>query len=255
MTKARDLANAATALSAVTATELGYLDGVTSAIQTQIDGKIGQATAINPSTITAKGDLIVGTGAGTFVAQAVGTNGQLLSANSAQADGVEWVNPPASGGMTQLLTGSFSGGTTSIGTIPSGYKQVVIMMRDAVFTGGSGIRLRFNNNSSSIYQISVHNISSSSVQNSGPGATQMDLTQGSTLEATRANNLTITIPDYAEGRLKYGQIYGYMVRPGNSPIALNAVFHMNSGSAITSAQFIMDSGSFTSGTYIVYGVN
>jgi hypothetical protein len=37
MTKARDLANAATALSAVSATELGYLDGVTSAVQTQIN--------------------------------------------------------------------------------------------------------------------------------------------------------------------------------------------------------------------------
>ena len=39
MTKARDLANAATALSAVTATELAYLDGVTSALQTQMDTK------------------------------------------------------------------------------------------------------------------------------------------------------------------------------------------------------------------------
>jgi hypothetical protein len=39
MTKARDLANAATALSAVSATELGYLDGVTSSIQTQINTK------------------------------------------------------------------------------------------------------------------------------------------------------------------------------------------------------------------------
>lgn len=39
MTKARDLANASTALSAVDATELGYLDGVTSAVQTQIDAK------------------------------------------------------------------------------------------------------------------------------------------------------------------------------------------------------------------------
>ena len=39
MTKARDLANASTALSAVSATELGYLDGVTSAVQTQIDTK------------------------------------------------------------------------------------------------------------------------------------------------------------------------------------------------------------------------
>jgi hypothetical protein len=39
MTKARDLANAATALNAVTATEIGYVDGVTSAIQTQLNTK------------------------------------------------------------------------------------------------------------------------------------------------------------------------------------------------------------------------
>lgn len=39
MTKARDLANAASAFSSVSATELGYLDGVTSAVQTQMDTK------------------------------------------------------------------------------------------------------------------------------------------------------------------------------------------------------------------------
>jgi len=39
MTKARDLANSAAAFAAVSATELGYVDGVTSAIQTQIDTK------------------------------------------------------------------------------------------------------------------------------------------------------------------------------------------------------------------------
>lgn len=45
MTKARDLANASTALSAVSATELGYLDGVTSAVQTQLDAKLASSTA------------------------------------------------------------------------------------------------------------------------------------------------------------------------------------------------------------------
>lgn len=39
MTKSRDLANAATALNAVTATEIGFVDGVTSAIQTQLNAK------------------------------------------------------------------------------------------------------------------------------------------------------------------------------------------------------------------------
>jgi hypothetical protein len=45
MSKARDLANAGTALSAVTATELAFVDGVTSAIQTQIDAKAASSTA------------------------------------------------------------------------------------------------------------------------------------------------------------------------------------------------------------------
>jgi hypothetical protein len=44
MTKARDLANGATALSAVSPTELGYLDGVTSAVQTQINTKANSAS-------------------------------------------------------------------------------------------------------------------------------------------------------------------------------------------------------------------
>lgn len=42
MTKARDLANAGTALTSVSATELGYLDGVTSAVQTQLDNKVDE---------------------------------------------------------------------------------------------------------------------------------------------------------------------------------------------------------------------
>jgi len=46
MTKARDLANASTALSAVSATELAFLDGVTSAVQTQMDAKAASSTAV-----------------------------------------------------------------------------------------------------------------------------------------------------------------------------------------------------------------
>jgi hypothetical protein len=44
MTKARDLATAGSAFAAVDATELGYLDGVTSAIQTQINTKAASSS-------------------------------------------------------------------------------------------------------------------------------------------------------------------------------------------------------------------
>ena len=49
MSKARDLANAGTALTTVSATELGYLDGVTSDVQTQINTK---ANSTSPTLTT-----------------------------------------------------------------------------------------------------------------------------------------------------------------------------------------------------------
>lgn len=73
--------------SSVTSTELGYLSGVSSAIQTQINNQVG------PSDFTAKGDIIGGTGAGAFASLAVGTNGQALVADSSTATGLKWADP------------------------------------------------------------------------------------------------------------------------------------------------------------------
>ena len=102
MSKARDLANAGTALGTVDATELGYLDGVTSAVQTQINAQIPK------STVTTKGDILVATGSATIVRQGVGTDGQVLTANSAQADGIEWTTlttlPSQTGNSGKFLT-------------------------------------------------------------------------------------------------------------------------------------------------------
>jgi hypothetical protein len=47
------------------------------------------------STVNAKGDLLVGTANDVINRQAVGTNGQILSANSATSTGLEWVNSTA----------------------------------------------------------------------------------------------------------------------------------------------------------------
>jgi hypothetical protein len=60
MTKARDLANASTALSAVSATELAFVDGVTSSIQTQIDTKLASATAASTYATLAAASTLTG---------------------------------------------------------------------------------------------------------------------------------------------------------------------------------------------------
>jgi len=58
--------------SAVTATELGYVAGATSSLQTQINGKLG-------TTITTTGDLIYSSSGATSARLPIGTTGQILT--------------------------------------------------------------------------------------------------------------------------------------------------------------------------------
>lgn len=71
-------------VATTTATEIGYVNGVTSAIQTQINGKQSL------STLTTKGDLYVATGSATVTRLPVGSNTFVLTADSAEASGMKW---------------------------------------------------------------------------------------------------------------------------------------------------------------------
>lgn len=63
--------------------------------------------------VDAKGDLIVATGADTVARVPVGTNGKILVADSAEASGVKWIDPPT-GDITGVAAGTgLTGGGTS----------------------------------------------------------------------------------------------------------------------------------------------
>ena len=70
----------------------GDITGVTAGIGISGGGTSGDVTVTNSmaTAIDAKGDLVAGTGADAFARLAVGTNGQVLKANSAAATGLEW---------------------------------------------------------------------------------------------------------------------------------------------------------------------
>ena len=89
MTKARDIASAIPAPSTVSSAELGYLDGVTSAIQTQVDGKTAKAT------LTTTGDIYYASAANTPARLAIGSTSNVLTV----AGGIPSWAAPASGGF------------------------------------------------------------------------------------------------------------------------------------------------------------
>lgn len=70
----------------------GDITGVTAGTGISGGGTSGDVTVTNAmaTAMTTKGDLIVATGAGTFARQGVGTNNQVLMADSVEADGVKW---------------------------------------------------------------------------------------------------------------------------------------------------------------------
>ena len=122
--------------SATTSTELGYLSGVTSAIQTQLDAKVAK------SLVTTKGDLITATASATPTRRGVGSDGQVLTADSAETDGVKWATPsnaPSSSSEVTNLSLVSSVGSSALtiavknqaGSNPSAGDAVKVGVRDA----------------------------------------------------------------------------------------------------------------------------
>jgi hypothetical protein len=82
------------------AAPIGDITGVTAGTGISGGGTSGTVTITNSmaTEITAKGDLIAGTGSATFDNLAVGTNAQVLTADSTTATGLKWATPAAGGG-------------------------------------------------------------------------------------------------------------------------------------------------------------
>lgn len=73
----------------VTSTEFQYINTLSSNAQTQLDAKQER------SALTTKGDLYVATASATVARQGVGIDGQVLTADSAQTNGLKWADAPS----------------------------------------------------------------------------------------------------------------------------------------------------------------
>jgi hypothetical protein len=214
------------------------------------------AAFISKSLTTTTGDIIYASGANTPARLGVGSSGQVLSVSG----GVPAWATPSSGGMTLLASGTLSGTSTLISSIPTTYVNLVLLVDGwSLSSTGWGLYLRFNDDATA----SRHLAGTSFVPGAGsPGTftdTFMQISRdnyGVTSGGTQST--FVTIPGYSNTTSwKQGIYYGLSqaTSPSTSYVYQAGVGFYNQTAAVTSLRILNGASATQTGNYKLYGVN
>lgn len=215
-------------------------------------GTSGDVTITNSmaTAIDAKGDLIIGTGADAFSRLAIGSNDQVLTADSAAATGVKWATP-SSGAYTSLATGSLSGSSVSITSIVGTYRDLVLVLSN-YYGSSSGTQIAYTvNSTNNIYATGMAAGGSATT-----GATTSTFYSNADITNTAQTSVEIlTIPNYAGSVWKLAHTDTFSQKDAVINYSVLTREHgIRLASAITSIQITATTGTFSAGTYVLYGV-
>jgi len=214
-----------------------------------------RSNAVAPA---AKGQLVVGTGTDASTTLAVAsTAGYLLSVDSAETTGLKWAAP--AGGLTVIATGTLSGTSVVISTIPGTYKHLMLSVFGVTWdTASSKLALRYNSVTNN-YGTSVYTHSGTTAYNNGQtAASAWGLYDTPWLRTGGLNHANFTIYDYTNTTGIPNGIATFSYKDENSVFARGNVAFNNQATAvaITSLTIKMDDNyNMTAGTYTLYGVS
>ena len=208
------------------------------------------SAGIAKTIVDAKGDIIAATASDTVARLAVGTNGQVLTADSTTATGLAYTTISA-GAMTVLASGSLGSGTTTINSISQSYIDLVFCIYN--YTNVSDdLALRFNNDSTANRYATVYTGTGGSSLSNTVTQTRMKLEIGYTDNASTNGIFVMQIPQYTFAT-------GVRTVSWTSNTSDPRRSNLGAGSyqatgAISRIDVFPVSGTVSGGTYVLYGV-
>ena len=220
-------------------------------------GTSGDVTITNSmaTAITTSGDLIQGTGSGTFARLGSGTSGQFLTTNGTT---LSW-GTPAAGSLTLISTTTLSTATTTLSSIPQTYKSLYMVVSNSTQSANGAGGWRINGGTANYTPLA--DASTGGVNNAtGASFAQTYIPLNANPATTPQSGFyTIEVPNYTSTSviktIKVSGIYIAQAGGTNFQIIAGGVGAYNSTAAVTSFSFFTTGTAFTGGTVLLYGVN
>jgi hypothetical protein len=244
-------ANAAARDAAITSPQEGQCCYLKDTNATQYySGSAWVAIGGGGSPLTTKGDLY--TYSTTDARLGVGTNGQVLAADSAEATGLKWTSPAAASSSWSLLGSSSATGASVTISFTAAYDALFILF-DGLSSASAAAEL----------QVQLGGITSANYFNFGMN---IDGTGVNTLSPSGRANIPVAIMGSTAGSIVCGGIvvngainsgnkFGWVQGAANGTSSYGVVsnFRLNSSSTINSVKYFFDAGNIDAGTVSVYG--
>ena len=214
------------------------------------------SNAIQNAIVDAKGDLITATAADTPARLAVGTNGQYLQADSTTSTGLKWATVSA-GGMTELASGTLSGSAVDLTGISGSYRDLRLIIRGfRASTDNGNARFRLNSDSNANRYVNI----------TGPGQSTGIAIDQNLLNVAIGNDDTVgtgfimlNLRDYANTStwkfVEINAILNNSVTSSNLNYSVDYYGIYNQTGAITAINLFPNTGTFSAGNYILYGMS
>ena len=235
----------------------GDITGVSAGTGISGGGTSGDVTITNSmaTTIDAKGDLIVGTGSDAFARLAIGTDGQVLTADAASSGGMKWAAAGSTQSLDLLGSASLTGATTITVSGFSAKNNLMIFIDGASSANASSVfTMRFNSDSGSNYYFANYYMGdNSSINKSNSWPTTSYRVSVMSQYATSTLRSVIYVNSAAGTGRKYINNVSNINDTGTTLESIWGACNYIGSSAITSVSLISSSGNFDAGTLYVYG--